>query len=58
MRFVGESGSGKSTLIKLLIKYYENYEGEILVDNVLNKSINTSDLYNLISVNSPKCIYI
>ncbi|GAA0120901.1 MAG: ABC transporter ATP-binding protein [Clostridium argentinense] len=47
---VGESGSGKSTLIKLLIKYYENYEGEILVDNVLNKSINTSDLYNLISV--------
>lgn len=47
---VGESGSGKSTLIKLLIKYYENYEGEILVDNVINKSINTSDLYNLISV--------
>ncbi len=28
---VGPSGSGKSTIIKLLLGYYQNYEGEILV---------------------------
>ena len=29
---VGESGSGKTTLAKLLLKYYEVKEGEILID--------------------------
>ena len=47
---VGESGSGKSTLAKLLIKYYQNYKGEILIDNTCARDINTSDLYNLISI--------
>lgn len=28
---VGVSGSGKTTLLKLLLKFYENYEGEILM---------------------------
>lgn len=34
---VGESGCGKSTLIKLMMGYYQDYEGAILVDgqNVL-----------------------
>jgi len=31
---VGTTGSGKSTLINLLMRYYDNYEGEILVDGV------------------------
>lgn len=31
---VGTTGSGKSTLINLLLRYYDNYEGEILLDGV------------------------
>ncbi len=29
---VGTTGSGKSTLINLLMRFYDNYEGEILLD--------------------------
>lgn len=29
---VGRSGSGKSTLVKLLLRYFDNYEGKILID--------------------------
>ena len=35
---VGTTGSGKSTLINLLLRYYDNYEGEILLDGVDIKS--------------------
>lgn len=30
---VGMSGSGKTTLMKLLLKFYEGYDGEVLVGN-------------------------
>jgi ATP-binding cassette subfamily B protein len=33
---VGMSGSGKTTLLKLLLKFYEDYMGEIRVGNILN----------------------
>ena len=29
----GNSGGGKSTLMKLLVRYLDNYKGEILIDN-------------------------
>lgn len=32
--FIGESGSGKSTILKLLMRYYNDYTGEILVDGI------------------------
>lgn len=38
---VGTTGSGKSTLINLLMRFYDNYEGEILVDG---KNIKDIDL--------------
>ncbi len=36
---VGTTGSGKSTLINLLMRFYDNYEGEILVDGQNIKNI-------------------
>lgn len=36
---VGMSGSGKTTLLKLLLKFYENYKGEIKIDGSLLKYI-------------------
>lgn len=38
---VGTTGSGKSTLINLLMRFYDGYDGEILVDN---KDIRTLDM--------------
>lgn len=37
---VGMSGSGKTTLLKLLLKFYENYQGEIKIgtDSMLSSS--------------------
>jgi ATP-binding cassette subfamily B protein len=36
---VGTTGSGKSTLVNLLMRFYDNYEGEILVDDQNIKDI-------------------
>ncbi|MBL4937726.1 ABC transporter ATP-binding protein [Clostridium sp. YIM B02515] len=47
---VGDSGSGKSTILKLLLGYYEDFKGEISIDGLANRDINSSDLYKLISV--------
>lgn len=36
---VGTTGAGKSTLINLLMRYYDDYEGEILLDGINIKDI-------------------
>lgn len=40
----GKSGSGKSTLLKLLMRFWNVSKGEILVDGIDIKSLNTSNL--------------
>ena len=45
----GESGSGKSTLIKILLKYLEDYKGEILIDNKNIKDISSNIISNSVT---------
>jgi ATP-binding cassette subfamily B protein len=40
---VGQSGSGKTTLMKLLLRLYDTYEGEIFIGGTTLKSINLYD---------------
>jgi ATP-binding cassette, subfamily B, heavy metal transporter len=47
---VGLSGAGKSTLFKLLLKEYENFEGEILIDEVPIQRISKQDYFNHVAV--------
>lgn len=46
---VGENGSGKSTLIKLLLGFYEDYEGEILINGIELSRLNKENYMNKIS---------
>lgn len=39
---VGTTGSGKSTLVNLLMRFYDDYEGKILVDGVNIRDIDLS----------------
>ncbi|MCQ2462840.1 MAG: ABC transporter ATP-binding protein/permease [Clostridia bacterium] len=39
---VGTTGSGKSTLINLIMRYYDDYEGEILIDGKNLRDIDMS----------------
>lgn len=45
----GDSGSGKSTIIKILLKYLDDYNGEILIDNKNIKDISSSIISNSIT---------
>lgn len=45
---VGENGAGKSTLIKLLLRFYDVTEGEILINNVNIKEIDLGEWYKKI----------
>jgi ATP-binding cassette subfamily B protein len=46
---VGDNGAGKSTLLKLLMGFYDNYTGEILINGRDIRSISRASLRNLFS---------
>ena len=46
---VGGSGSGKSTLLNLLMGSSSNYQGEICIDGVSTKNIESESLYQLMT---------
>ncbi len=41
----GESGKGKSTLLKLIMNFYDNYKGEININNRAVSSLNKASYY-------------
>ncbi len=43
---VGTTGSGKTTIINLLMRYYDNYDGDILVDGVNIKDMDIQGYRN------------
>jgi len=48
--FVGVNGAGKTTLIKILTGLYDNFGGEILINNKSIREYSTSELKGLFSV--------
>ncbi|OGH65876.1 MAG: hypothetical protein A3B90_03170 [Candidatus Magasanikbacteria bacterium RIFCSPHIGHO2_02_FULL_41_13] len=47
---VGLSGAGKSTIFKLLLKEYENYTGEILIDKIALRKIKRSSYFDHVAI--------
>lgn len=45
---VGENGAGKTTIIKLILRFYDPTEGEIVINGVNLKEINLDEWYKLI----------
>ena len=43
---IGQIGSGRSTFVKLLLKFFEPSEGEILINNINLKHISRDELYD------------
>lgn len=54
----GENGSGKSTILKLLLGVYENFSGEILINNTPINEINKSTLRKNISLISQNQFFL
>lgn len=47
---VGENGAGKTTIIKLLARFYDVCEGEILIDGINIKNLDLSSWYQYLGV--------
>ena len=47
---VGENGAGKSTIVKLLLGFYDSYEGEIKIDGKEIREYSKSDLFDFFGV--------
>jgi ABC-type multidrug transport system fused ATPase/permease subunit len=47
---IGLSGAGKSTLFKILLKEYEDYEGDVLVDGVPLRTIGKHSYFHNVAV--------
>ena len=47
---VGATGAGKTTLTSLLLKFYDNYEGDIFIDGKNLKDYSLEKPRNLVTV--------
>jgi len=47
---VGENGAGKSTIIKLLARFYDVTEGEILINRINIKDVNIKEWYQYLGI--------
>ena len=50
LSIVGRNGAGKTTFIKLLCKLYDNYEGDILVNDKDIRDMKFEEYVELLSV--------
>ena len=50
MAFVGQNGAGKTTLIKLLLRFYEPTQGEILLDGINIKHYRRQEFQQMFGV--------
>ena len=48
--FVGKSGAGKTTIFNLLCKMYDNYEGDIFIDNYNIKNLDKDSIRGNITI--------
>lgn len=56
---LGKSGCGKSTLAKLMLNLYDNFEGDILVNDIkVEKNDSLSNLFNYCSVESKNTLNV
>ena len=46
LAFIGSTGSGKTTIVRLLLRFYDCTEGEILIDGINIKDYKLEALYN------------
>ncbi len=47
---VGKTGAGKTTIVNLLMGFYDNYEGQILIDGVSIRDLDKTSYRKLISM--------
>ena len=47
---VGKTGAGKTTIVNLLMKFYDNYEGDILIDGISLRDLDKSSYRDMISM--------